>query len=350
MSLRVVRRPWSPYWVIRGTVRGSRIEESAGTNDKKTAQEICAKREADELAAAIWGRSATATFAHAAASYLEATRNKRFLQPIIKHFGTTSLAQIGQEAIDRMARKLYPNASDATRNRQAYTPASAVMRHAAGLGWCPVPILKRPNTSPRGEPRWLTREEAERLINACSAHLRPLVTFLIYTGARAGEALWLDWRSVDLVRGHVTFSETKNGDARGVTLVERVVAELANLPHRQDEVFRRPDGLPYERPDPENDDDHSAGTRIKTAFKGACRRAGIENFHPHDCRHTFATWHYAQNRNLGALQRLGGWKSVKMVMRYAHTNVGDLADTMHRLPGATGGNLGGEENSEVKSA
>jgi hypothetical protein len=35
---------------------------------------------------------------------------------------------------------------------------------------------------------------------------------------------------------------------------------------------------------------------------------------------------------------LGGWKSVKMVMRYAHVNVGELAHTIEKLPskGAVG--------------
>jgi hypothetical protein len=33
---------------------------------------------------------------------------------------------------------------------------------------------------------------ADRLIEACSEHLRPLVIFLLYTGVRIGEALWLD--------------------------------------------------------------------------------------------------------------------------------------------------------------
>jgi integrase len=47
-----------------------------------------------------------------------------------------------------------------------------------------------------------------------------------YTGARAGEALWLDWRSVDLARAHVTFPKTKNGDARGVPLREHVQTTL----------------------------------------------------------------------------------------------------------------------------
>jgi len=120
---------------------------------------------------------------------------------------------------------------------------------------------------------------------------------------------------------------------------------LANLPHRDGEVFRRPDGLAYERP--KKITDTSGGSRIKNAFAGACRRAGIENFHPHDCRHTWATWHYAKSRDLGALMKLGGWRTVSMVLRYAHVNVDELAHTIDALPG---GNLGERQRMKGKLA
>jgi integrase len=179
--------------------------------------------------------------------------------------------------------------------------------------------------------RWLKLEEADALIQAASPHLRPLIMFLLYTGARIGEALWLEWRNVDLARAHVSFIKTKNTEARGVPLHPRVVAALSVLELREGEVFRRPDGQPYERP--RRSDDTSAGTRITRAFKAACRRAGLENFRVHDCRHTWATWHYAANRDLVALMRLGGWKSERMVLRYAHINVDELAHTIAALPG-----------------
>jgi integrase len=336
MPIKLVMRPKSPNWIMRGTLRGIRVEESTRVGDRKVAEEIRARREAEILAQSIYGRSATATFAEAAVSYLEAGGNKRFLEGVIKHFGITPLAKIDQDAIDRGARKLYPKASGPTQNRQFYTPTSAVLMHAAQRGLCPPLILKRPAPSPL-RINWITLPEADRLIEACSDHLRPLITFLLYTGARVGEALWLNWRYVDLTRGHVTFPKTKNGEARGVPLHPRVVSALANLPHREGEVFRRPDGRPYERPDPANDSDHSAGTRIKTAFKGACRRAGLSGFRVHDCRHTWATWHYAENRDLTCLQKLGGWKTAAMVLRYAHANVDEHRASIDRLPG---GNIG----------
>lgn len=334
MPLKLVRRPKSPYWIVRGTLRGIRVEESTGVSDRRAAEEIRAKREAQILAESVYGKRATATFAEAALSYIEQGGSKRFLEPVIRHFGTTPLARIDLAAIDAGARKLFPKAAPATRNRQFYTPTSAVLHHAARRGWCPLPLIERPEDSEE-RIRWLTPAEANRLLDASAKHLRPLLTFLLYTGARVGEALWLDWRNVDLGRAHVTFEKTKNGSARGVSLHPVAIAALANLPHREGEVFRRQDGRPYERPKTVNST--SAGSVIKTAFKGACRRAGIADFKPHDCRHTWATWHYAANRDLGALQRLGGWKSVRMVMRYAHVNVAELADTIDRLPG---GNLG----------
>ena len=168
---------------------------------------------------------------------------------------------------------------------------------------------------------------------------------MLYTGARVGEALWLDWRDVDLARNHVSFPKTKDGDARGVPLHARIIAALTYLPHRDGEVFRRPDGLPYARP--KNMTDTSAGSRIKNAFGGARRRAGIDNFHPHDCRHTWATWHYAENRDLGALMKLGGWRTVAMVLRYAHVNVAELAASINALPG---GNLGDTKTKKGKIA
>jgi integrase len=110
-----------------------------------------------------------------------------------------------------------------------------------------------------------------------------------------------------------------------------------------------PNGEPYSRP--ERIGDTSAGTRIAKGFAGAVERAKLgrrvphptrrdetkfeTDVTPHVCRHTWATWHYAANRDLGALKKLGGWKSENMVLRYAHVNVGELAHTIDRLPSGT---------------
>ena len=270
--------------------------------------------------------------------YLEGGGEARFIEPLTDHFRAAKLAEIDQGAIAKAARKLYPDAAPSTVNRQLYTPMAAILHFAAENGLCEWRKIKRPK-QPKGRVRWLRPEEAERLIDACAPHLRPLVTFMLYTGARVSEAIYLDWRDVDLGRRQAWFQETKNGETRGVPLHELVIVELGNMSHRDGAVFRRPGtkarplGLPYARKEDE-------GGQIKTAFNGACKRAGITNFHPHDCRHTWATWHYAANRDLGELMELGGWKSEAMVMRYAHVNTGHLQAGIDKLPSTKSAQVG----------
>jgi integrase len=265
-------------------------------------------------------------------TYMEAGGESRFLRPILDHFGASPLASVDQAAINAAARKLYPGRSPATLNRQLYTPIAAILNNAHRVGLCEHRMVARP-VQPLGRVRWITPLEAERLIAMCSPHLRPLVIFLLGTGARVSEALYLQWPQVELARGHVSFLATKNGTDRGVPLHPRVVAELANLPGREGAVFRRPDGAPCASRD-------HAGGQIKRAFATACRRAGIESFRPHDCRHTWATWLYASTRDLAGLMRLGGWRSERMVLRYAHVNVADLAPAIRQLPWGNSGEGG----------
>lgn len=358
MPLEIYQRPDSPNWYLRGTLRGVRVRESCGTHEKSVAEEIKAKREWEVLQSSVYGAKAGGTFLGAVAIYLENGGEARFLQPLIDHFGSTIAAKIDQEAADAAAKKLFPGLSPATLNRQLYTPLTAVLNMAAIKkkdAFTPVKFA-RPKL-PKGRVRWITHAEAFNLIEACASHLKPLVAFLFYTGARVGEALWLDWRNIDLQRAHVQFLDTKNGTDRGVPLHPDLVAILANLPHREGCVFRKqgrlikPTGFmprgsnsgepivreyelgePYAPLDPNDPRDVSAGSRIKKGFKAACDRAGIRDFHPHDCRHTWATWHYQENRDLNMLMHLGGWSTLSMVLRYAHVNVSHAAPSINNMP------------------
>jgi integrase len=328
MPLKLTQRHGSPYWYIRGSIRGCRVDESTGVGDRKTAEEILLKRSSELLERSIHGDALSRTFAEAALSYLEQGGEKAHLAPLIRHFGTKKLAAIGQHEIEEAAKKLCPGRAPATVNRRIFTPTVAVLHHAARKKWCAKPAIGRPR-QPQGRIRWITAEEARKLADAAAPHLKPLLTFLLATGARLSEALYLDWSDVDLSRCHVTFRPTKergikNGEARGVPLHPRAVAALANLSHREGSVFRRPDGEPYEVRE-------GGGGQIKTAWAGMCRRAGVSDFTPHDCRHTWASWHYAANRDVLALMKLGGWKSLAMVERYAHVNTAEFAPGINRM-------------------
>ncbi|WP_295409335.1 site-specific integrase [uncultured Thiocystis sp.] len=63
------------------------------------------------------------------------------------------------------------------------------------------------------------------------------------------------------------------------------------------------------------------GSRIGTvrrSFATACRRAGIEDFHIHDLRHTCAAWMATAGVPLPEIRDLLGHASVTMTEKYAH--------------------------------
>jgi integrase len=350
MPIRKVRR--GRIWYLRGTVRGQRVYETAGTDQEAAAEAIRIKRESELLNRSVFGAAASRSFAEAALSYLESRtglsdRDEAYLLRIVEHFGPGRLlATVTNDAIEQAIAKLCPEGGPAYVNRSIVTPIAAVLHHASERGWMEWRRIKR-RRSPRGKTRWLSRQEAEALIKACSPHLRAVVVFMLYTGARLGEALTLEWRNIDLQKRRVVFVDTKNGDSRGVPLHARAFEVLANLPgKREGRVFRRPDGEVYAQKT-------DGGGQVKTAFRAACRRAGLAvqvgtrklpngcqkpvwkaMVTPHDLRHTWATWLYAECRDLRALMELGGWRTISMVARYAHVNPDHLAPAIRKLPGA----------------
>lgn len=340
MPLRLVKgRHGSPNWYIRGTIRGCSVDESTGVSDRKKAEEIRIKREAEILERSIHGHAVSRTFAEAATDYMSHGGERKHLAPILALIGKRKLAAIGQAEVDDLAAKLKPGASSGTINRSIYTPVSAVMNHAALKRWCEKPVFSRPKQPP-GRVRWITHIEAARLIAVAPAHLKQLVIFLLSTGARLSEALYLNWSDVDLSKRRVVFRETKNGEDRGVPLPTEAVVALANLPwDREGPVFRRPGGRDKNGNviwQPYADRNGEGGGQVKTAWKTMLKNACIENFTPHDCRHTWATWHYAENRDVAALMKLGGWKSPEMVHRYTHINMDHLAPGQDAIWGKSG--------------
>jgi integrase len=137
---------------------------------------------------------------------------------------------------------------------------------------------------PRGRVRFLSDQERHRLLGACRESLNPslhtIVVLALSTGARRGELLTLHWSDVDLKRGTLTFQEAKNRERRTVPLT----GQALNLMHQHAKVRRLHTSLVF--PDP-------TGTRpanIRSSWQGARKRAGIEDFHFHDLRHSAASY------------------------------------------------------------
>ena len=168
------------------------------------------------------------TFLSAAVKYLKHGGQVRPVPRLIEHFREKPLRQINQDEIDAAALVLFPNHSPATRNREVYTPVSAILK-MAGVEM----KIKRPKGS-RGRELtgWLWPEEAQKLFKAADAldlEFGLLCRFLCYTGLRLKEAtVRFKTEHLRLSEGFAHIPVTKNGEPRPVFLPPHLVAALAN--------------------------------------------------------------------------------------------------------------------------
>ena len=136
----------------------------------------------------------------------------------------------------------------------------------------------------KGRDRIASREECNRLLEACqnsrNEYLALIVLLAITTGMRQGEILGLTWDCIDFDRETITLKETKNGRPRTVSLVGQPLQLL------RDQYLKRSLHPHFVFPAKKRFGQIS----IRKAWDEALKRAGIQELHFHDLRHTFATY------------------------------------------------------------
>jgi integrase len=82
-----------------------------------------------------------------------------------------------------------------------------------------------------GRTRYLSAEEAQKLLAACDRDLRLPVLAAMHTGFRKSELKSLKWSAINLVNGSATVEScyAKNGEARTVPLTPDLAAALQKL-------------------------------------------------------------------------------------------------------------------------
>jgi integrase len=210
-----------------------------------------------------------------------------------------------------------------TVNRIA-TQFKAALEHAARLypERCPSPTVWREGlrafrTVDAPRERWLTRDQARRLVTACDPAFGRLVAAALYTGCRYGElcrarAGDFDWRAACL-----TVPITKAGRPRDVMLSDEAAVFFARLTADRPVdafVFTRPAGRGRAAAVP-----WGPGHQARP-MKRACADAGIDppiSFH--GIRHTHASLAVQSGMALIALARNLGHADTRMVERhYGH--------------------------------
>ncbi|MBC9130664.1 site-specific integrase [Frischella sp. Ac13] len=307
---------------------GSRVRRSTGTTDKRQALEYH-----DRLKAELWemtklNKKPKRLFEEAIILMLkDAEHQARFdykqahAEYFLRIFSGRDLSSITGEELTNSIPNFHADTkkqiANGTKNRYRSTILRAFSL-AYKMNWIDaVPYIPR-YSEPKVRVRWITKEKANLLIhNLRLQWMKDVCFFALSTGARMSEIFTLTWHNVDFVNrvATVTNENAKSGKARALLLNNDAIELIRKLRLRNncEYVFTR-----------------STNRRVydidRRDFKQACEQSGIDNFHFHDLRHTWASWHVQAGTPLYTLKNLGGWETLEMVNKYAHLNADHMLE------------------------
>jgi integrase len=340
------KRKDSPNWWVNLSHNGRRIQHSTGTSDKAKAQEYH-----DKLKASLWdqerlGIKLSRTWNEAVIRFLKETSYKASqvddkvqLRWLDKYLSGVELSRIDRDLLDRiMASRRAGGVANSTVNRTMEVVRAVLRRATYEWEWLDKAPRVRMLPEPKRRVRWITHEEADRLISELPGHLAVMVRFSLETGLRRANVTGLEWSQVDLARrtAWIHPDQAKARKAIAVPLSRVAVLLLREQQGKHPTHVFSFKGKPI--------------TQTSTkAWYAALKRAGIENFRWHDLRHTWASWHVQAGTPLQILQELGGWESVEMVRKYAHLSSAHLAEYVDRVSGLKVVTSGGVVTDQLRA-
>lgn len=174
----------------------------------------------------------------------------------------------------------------------------------------------------------LSEDDIKALIKACAgSEFRDLrdtaiVRLMVETGIRAGECATLlleDWNKNEYV---ITVRRGKGGKGRVVPFGPKTNIAIDNYVRKartSHALAARPElwlgdrkrGFTYDA--------------LHKALQGRALAAGLEGFHPHKLRHTYAHRWLAAGGSEGGLMAVAGWTRPDMVQRYTQARASERA-------------------------
>ncbi len=343
LSLRPPRAGKTPNFEIRGTHLGCRVETSSGTPKRSVARqqlrkiEECIEEHGQWPAPVVKPRTGEPTFLSAAIAYMRDGGSRRYVAPLVRHFGEKPLPEMIQAAIDEAAVAILPTGAPDYRNRAVYAPTITILRHALKDA---CPQFKRPKGSKgRMKTDFMWPADAFGIITAAD-EIDPefglYLRLLLYTGIRKSEGLGALAADTKPEERSAWLRTSKNEDPRMLRLREDIIAPLAaHLEnHTGDRLFKFNDGGHFK---------HML-MRAKLAFlglpcpkrrpigwKAPANRLAFVGFHTF--RHTWSTWMRRYGgMDVQGLVATGNWRDARSAARYSHVVAREEWDKVDSLP------------------
>jgi site-specific recombinase XerD len=309
------------YWMIK-QYNGKKVERSLDTSIKRIAEERYSKIVSGIIDGSYFQKPKDFTISYLIGRYMEdrATtkasttleRDRSLREHITNYFGSYLLAEVTPEMVSDYRRKRYAEKKTvATVNREL-----AFLRNAYNIAirhykWCfvnPVSSVKF-DREKNIRDRWLTSEEEKNLFSHLKGRLVDIVNLVLNTGLRQDEVLSLIRSNVDLFRKTITI-RGKGDKVRTIPLnavaIEILKARMKTQHIHSELVFPSATGTKIMR------------QRLVRAFSKAAKDSGLQDFHFHDLRHTFATRLAQAGVDLYKIAKLLGHNDVSTTQRYAH--------------------------------
>lgn len=327
------------WWISYVDGSGKRTRRSTQTKDRKEAEALLAKFKLESHQERVWGKPSQDSqleysFDEILLLYIKAKdvdrRVKSTAKNLYRYFTGKAMSQIGDLEIKSYIRsRLSEGVAAGTVNKEIGLLSAAINFANSEYGWeLKNPVTGKKLQEPEGVVRWITTEEAERLMEAArgltkAPWLEDFIRLALNTGCRAGELLGLEWSRVDLEKGFFILEAEHQKNRRRSSVPINADASVALLSRSEfiknhcpnsPWVFCRKDGNQLQS--------------LKKSWASACRLAGIENFRIHDQRHTFASWLVMENVPLYTVSKVLRHSTVKMTEKYAHLNPQNLKDAV----------------------
>jgi integrase len=183
----------------------------------------------------------------------------------------------------------------------------------------PIKTLKKPLK----QPRYLSKEEAIRLLDNATGNLKTMFMIALYTGFRFSEVLNLQWQDIDLINNSISVNPKHNFTPKDYEF--RAIPLNKELKEYLLSVKDKANPKDYIYPN------HPQINTLQVIVKRIFKQSQISNASFHTLRHTFASWLVIGGISLYTVSQLLGHTNIKTTMIYAHLSKEHLKNSVDLL-------------------
>lgn len=193
----------------------------------------------------------------------------------------------------------------------------------------PMEKVEMLKISDRRLPRFLTKEELERIYAKLKDEDKDIVKVLANTGMRWGALRHLEWKDVDMENRIIKIREKilhtgkvwkpKVGSARDIPMDDVVYEILKKRKRTEGFVFSKRDGKILDR------------NNLRERLQRVCRKLGIENVNIHTLRHTFCSHLIMSGVDIPIMMKLSGHKDIRVAQMYMHLAKDHVRKAVERI-------------------